>query len=112
VFLVCFSLVDPISLSNVKAHWLPELKKYIQNPRIILVGTKMDLRRDPALMARLAQEGRKPIEEMEGRSAAKEMKLSGFVETYAMQQIGINEVFDLAVTTGLKRNKKKQCLLL
>jgi small GTP-binding protein len=44
VFLVCFSLVDPISLSNVKAHWLPELKKYIQNPRIILVGTRTDLR--------------------------------------------------------------------
>jgi hypothetical protein len=63
-------------------------------------------------VARLAQEGHKPVEEMEGKSAAKEMKLSGFVGTSPMQQIGINEVFDLAVTRGLKRNKTKQCLLL
>jgi small GTP-binding protein len=112
VFLVCFSLVDPISLSNVQSHWVPELKKYVQKPRMILVGTKMDLRTNPETLAQLSQEGLKPIEETEGSAVAKQMKSAGFVECSAMRQVGISEVFDLAVATRLKRNKKGQCLLL
>ena len=46
VFLVCFSLINKTSLSNVETQWVPELRsngKWKRAP-IILVGTKKDLR--------------------------------------------------------------------
>jgi Ras-related C3 botulinum toxin substrate 1 len=73
---------------------------------MILVGTKMDLRTDQTTLKGLSQEGFKPIEQMEGKAVAKEMKLVSFVKCSAMRQIGITEVFDLAVTTELKRAEK------
>ena len=46
VFLLCFSLVNKTSLSNVEAQWLPELRldSRWKHAPIILVGTKKDLR--------------------------------------------------------------------
>jgi small GTP-binding protein len=40
IFLICFSVVDPTSLANIIAKWLPELRKYVKEPRILLGGTK------------------------------------------------------------------------
>jgi hypothetical protein len=66
----------------------------------------MDLRTDQTTLKGLSQEGFKPIEQMEEKAVAKEMKLVSFVECSGMQQIGITEMFDLAVTTGLKQTQK------
>ncbi|KAH3745726.1 small GTP binding protein RAC1 [Pelomyxa schiedti] len=44
VCLICFSLDSPLSLSNVLAKWHPEVCYHCPNAKIILVGTKMDLR--------------------------------------------------------------------
>jgi Ras-related C3 botulinum toxin substrate 1 len=44
VFLICFSLVSPTSLENVKNMWLPELKTHCPSTPYILVGMKSDLR--------------------------------------------------------------------
>jgi small GTP-binding protein len=46
VFLMCFSLVEPTSLQNLTLKWLPELKRYVQDLKIMLIGTKADLRTD------------------------------------------------------------------
>jgi small GTP-binding protein len=55
LFLLCFSLVEPSSLANIQSMWLPELKKCVKDPRIILVGTKKDLRNHDATLLRLSQ---------------------------------------------------------
>lgn len=44
VIILCFSVVRPDSMENVKTKWIPELKKYLPNTPIILVGTQCDLR--------------------------------------------------------------------
>ncbi len=43
-FVVCFSVVDSVSFSNVKATWLKEVKASVPTAKVLLVGTKADLR--------------------------------------------------------------------
>ena len=114
VFLVCFSVVDPTSLANVQSKWLVELKQYIKEPVVILVGTKTDLREDEAKLQELAQQGQKPVTAQEAKQKAAEIKAVGYLECSAMKQEGVKAIFDLALTTALKPKKKKSgnCLLL
>jgi small GTP-binding protein len=60
--LVCYSIADRNSFSNVQGKWLLELKNHIKEPRIILVGTKTDLCSDNATLLQLSQEGKRPIQ--------------------------------------------------
>ena len=61
VFLICFSLVNPASLENVKAKWYPELRHHCPNVPIILVGTKLDLREDTETKEKLREKRLAPI---------------------------------------------------
>jgi small GTP-binding protein len=113
VFLVCFSVCEPTSLANVQTKWLVELKNYVKDPVIILVGTKKDLRSDDATLQRLSAEGQKPVTPEQGKAKATEIKAVGYLECSAMQQDGVKAVFDLALNTAMKPKKAKSpCLLL
>ena len=46
VFLVCFSVANPESFTNVLDSWVPELRHYIPDTPVILVGTQVDIRQD------------------------------------------------------------------
>jgi hypothetical protein len=54
-FLVCLSIVKPKNLDNVKAKWVPEIRKFCPNVPIVLVGTKVDLKNDPTVISRVAR---------------------------------------------------------
>ena len=43
-FIVCFSVVDEVSFSNVKHTWVEEVRQHQPSAKILLVGTKSDLR--------------------------------------------------------------------
>ena len=43
-FVVCFSVVDSVSFANVKSTWLKEVKANVPTAKVLLVGTKADLR--------------------------------------------------------------------
>ena len=55
VILLCFSVVRPTSLSNVREKWLPELKKHMGKVPIVLVGTQTDLRTNIDVLVDLAR---------------------------------------------------------
>ena len=57
VFLVCFSVTDPASLRNVEFKWIPEVTHHCPDVPIMLVGTKADLREDPAVLELLREKG-------------------------------------------------------
>ena len=40
IFLLCFSILDPISFLNLKTNWLEELKPYSNNSKFNFVRTK------------------------------------------------------------------------
>ncbi|KAB1216527.1 Rac-like GTP-binding protein RAC2 [Morella rubra] len=46
VFLLAFSLISKASYENISKKWIPELRHYAPTVPIVLVGTKLDLRRD------------------------------------------------------------------
>jgi small GTP-binding protein len=119
VFLICFSLVAPISFENVRAKWYPEVSHYCPNTPLILVGTKLDLR-DNTLNADV-QPGRDArgkssvVSTQMGLQLAKDIKAFKYLECSALNQKGLKNVFDEAIRAVLcpePIKKKKKCSIL
>ncbi|XP_042889693.1 rho-related GTP-binding protein RhoU-like [Penaeus japonicus] len=102
VFLVCFSVVSPTSFHNVREKWLPELRHH--NPRvpIVLVGTQSDLRTDVKVLIELAQYREQPVSEVAARRLAHQIGAVGYVESSALTQRNLKEVFDQAILAALE----------
>lgn len=102
VFLVCFSVVSPTSFHNVREKWLPELRHH--NPRvpIVLVGTQSDLRTDVKVLIELAQYREQPVTEVAARRLAHQIGAVGYVESSALTQRNLKEVFDQAILAALE----------
>ena len=92
VFLLCFSVVDKASYDNIEQVWLPELAQFVQNPTILLVGTKTDLRDDPAITKKGPV-----LTPQQGKAKAQQIGAIGYVECSAIKNKGVKEVFDTAI---------------
>ena len=114
VFLVCFSVVEPVSLENVKNKWLNELRQYVKDPVFLLVGLKKDLRNDEATLQILSQNNQTPVTTEQGQQTATQIKAVGYCECSAKLQDGVKAVFDQALTTALKPQggKRTKCHLI
>ena len=104
LILLCYSVVSKSSFDNVRLRWMPELKVYCRGVPIILVGTKIDLREE--------QDG---ITQKEGHRLAKMTKVHSYMECSALTQEGLDDVFEEALLTALKKPRGKgrgRCVLL
>jgi Ras-related C3 botulinum toxin substrate 1 len=117
VFLICFSIVSPPSFDNVKAkvgfllpgrshpprtlltscQWYPEIDHHAPNVPIILVGTKLDLREDPATLESLRQKRMEPVSYDQALICAKEIRAHKYLECSALTQRNLKSVFDEAI---------------
>ena len=117
VFLLCFSIVSPASLDNIRQKWHPEIQHHAPRVPFVLVGLKVDLRTDPETVERLKQKRLAPITAQEAEAMKNELGASGYYECSALTQAGLKDVFDeacrcvLAHATQAKK-KKKGCLIL
>ena len=100
VFVVCFSLVNPTSLANAKMKWIPELRHYCPDAKIVLVGCKSDLRDDPTVLAQLASGGKQPVDETDAVQLANSNGCS-YARCSALTRRGLKEVFDQALKAVL-----------
>jgi len=96
VFVLCFSLVHPMSFENVKNRWFPELKEYCPESPILLVGTKQDLTTDEETLRTLAKQNMAPIPRDAAEDLIKELHLAGYLECSGLTQAGVKVVFDEA----------------
>lgn len=103
VFLICFSIVSPPSFDNVKAKWYPEIDHHAPNIPIILVGTKLDLREDPATLEALRQKRMEPVSYDQALVCAKEIKAHKYLECSALTQRNLKSVFDEAIRYAVFR---------
>src|ERR1700712_272179 len=116
VFLICFSIVSPPSFDNVRAkvsstkrkssdsefantllQWFPEIDHHAPSVPIILVGTKLDLREDPATLESLRQKRMEPVSYDQALVVAKEIRAHKYLECSALTQRNLKSVFDEAI---------------
>lgn len=116
VFLICFSLVSPNSFANVADKWYPEISHHAPGVPKILVGTKLDLRENPAEMERLRERRQSPVTLQQGEAMKKKINAVCYKECSALTQNGLKDIFDEAIKVVLfpetNKTKKKGCTLL
>jgi len=117
VFLICFSIVSPPSFDNVKAKWYPEISHHSPNVPIILVGTKLDLRKNEKTLRELETKKMVPVDYEKGLALCKEIKAQTYVECSALTQRNLKTVFDEAIRAVLdprpvSTKKKSKCPIL
>lgn len=118
VFLICFSLVNPNSFSNVADKWYPEINHHAPGVPKILVGTKLDLRDNTMEMERLRTRKQSPITVQQGDAMKKRIGGVIYMECSALTQAGLKDIFDEAIKVVLfpetkkKKNGKSKCTVL
>lgn len=108
VFLLCFSVVNPVSYQNITAKWYKEVIHYCPEVPLILVGTKLDLRDDPNTLQKLQALGQQPISTQKGQELASKINAYKYMECSAMTQNGLKDVFDTSVKAVLFGTAKKK----
>ncbi len=121
MFLICFSVVGPDSFQNVLTKWHPEIHHHCPKAKRMLIGTKMDLRNNADILAKLARTGQQPIAQQEAVDMAKQIGALAYRECSALTREGLKQIFDEAIAATLGNGKgkggggggkKKVCLLL
>jgi small GTP-binding protein len=79
-FLMCFSISSPPSYDNCRLKWKPEVNHYNPNARIILIGTKKDLRDDSATNKKLDEELHvRPVSRIDGEKLMVEIGCASYL---------------------------------
>lgn len=107
IFLICFNVISPTSYQNVKNKWWPEVMHHSPDSKLMVVGTKIDLREDKETLARLKERDLAPITWQQGEQIAKEIKAVRYMECSALTQKGLKVVFDEAIQIVLFKDKAK-----
>lgn len=106
-FLVCFSIDNQTTLSNVVQKWIPEVRHYMPHSPCILVGTKGDLRNidNPNLIL---------ITTKEINKAVRQVKAHSYYECSAKNGTGVDEIIEAAIRASSKNKKSptRHCTLL
>jgi len=111
VFLICFSIGCLTSFANVKTKYYPEIRSYCPDVPVLLVGTTLESREDKTTIDSLAEKNLAPVTRQQGLQLQKEIRAVKYLECSALEQVGLNAVFDEAVRAVLypaAKPKKKQ----
>ncbi|EGG14962.1 Rho GTPase [Cavenderia fasciculata] len=113
VFLICFSITNPVSYENVYTKWYPEVMHFCPDVPQILVGTKLDTREDRGIVEKLEAQHQKPVSIEQGQDLARKIKAVKYMECSAKTSLNLKQVFDEAIKSVLmmKRKKRRGCLL-
>ncbi|EAX83680.1 multidrug resistance protein, putative [Trichomonas vaginalis G3] len=112
VFLLCFSVTTPTTFDNLTTVWIPEIKRYVKNPEILLIGTKADLRNDEQTLKNLEADGKAPITLEQAQQKAKEIGAIAYCECSALKNEGVREAFDKAINHIIEKDNGGCCHLI
>ena len=104
--LLCFSLVQPVSLENIKYQWIKELNEFCPGVPIILVGLQLEIREQFDEKAQeLHSKGYEPVSTVEGKEMAREIKACCYIECSLNDKTTVKSIMDAAVKYGLEHQK-------
>ena len=99
VFLLAFSVTSRASFNNIRDKWMVELKAQpnvdLSKAKVIVVGTKIDLRSDPAVDKSTL------VSAEEGAFLAEQIGAHKYLECSARTALGLKAVFDEAIRAHL-----------
>ncbi|CAN9502217.1 unnamed protein product [Ophioblennius macclurei] len=102
VFILCFSLVNPVSFDNISSKWIPQIRACNSTSPIILVGTQSDLHHNVSILIHLHQLGAAPVCHSRAKKLAHRIRAHDYVECSALTQHRLKDVFDRAVCAAIK----------
>ncbi|XP_020485702.1 rho-related GTP-binding protein RhoV-like [Labrus bergylta] len=106
VFILCFSLVNPVSFDNITSKWIPQIRTGNQTSPIILVGTQSDLCHNVEILIHLDQIlNTKPVNIRRARRLAHRIRAQDYVECSALTQNNLKDVFDSAIAAAIKHKQ-------
>jgi Ras-related C3 botulinum toxin substrate 1 len=113
-FILAFSLVDRASFDNVASAWIRELRAKAPDAPIVLVGTKMDLRRDDGAResakrpsAPAATKNASWVSAEMGEKMREKIGAAAYVECSALTQDNLKKVFETAIDVNMRAGKKR-----
>ena len=116
IFILCFAVNNHRSITNINSKWVPEVIHHCPAGKLLLVGTKIDLRNNPDQQMQLRQNGEDFVSKQEGEEMAQKINAIGYIECSALTQEGLPEVFnkviESTVNVGKTSTKKGGCTLL
>ncbi|KAH8032366.1 hypothetical protein HPB51_024343 [Rhipicephalus microplus] len=102
VVLVCFSVRDIFSGSEVPTRWATEVRHFNPNVPVLLVATQMDLREDPVTVHELAQIKCRPTSVAEGLQLAQKIQAAHYIECSSLDLASVRKVFESVLHTCLR----------
>mmetsp|Transcript_63061 Transcript_63061/g.131077 ORF Transcript_63061/g.131077 Transcript_63061/m.131077 type:complete len:200 (+) Transcript_63061:149-748(+) len=103
VFLICFSITQPGSFAHIDTKWKPELAHHAPDVPFLIVGTKADLRNDEKTLAAMEEKNKTIKSYDEYSEEALALGAERYLECSALKQEGLQEVFDEAIRSALKK---------
>eukprot|EP01089_Gocevia_fonbrunei_P007679 TRINITY_DN18917_c0_g1_i1.p1 TRINITY_DN18917_c0_g1~~TRINITY_DN18917_c0_g1_i1.p1 ORF type:complete len:176 (+),score=27.43 TRINITY_DN18917_c0_g1_i1:72-530(+) len=119
IFLLCFSIADPVSFENIREKWVPEINHYAPHVPLVLVGTKKELRDDETTIKVLSAKGLTPVPPTKGENLAGLINAQRYVEVSAkVDPPGLKNLFITAIdvyenfqTESTPVKPKRRCIL-
>ncbi|XP_054865579.1 rho-related GTP-binding protein RhoH [Amphiprion ocellaris] len=100
VVLICYSVANPSSLASVQHKWIAEVRENLPKVPVLVVATQTDLREVGVHRASC-------ISPMDGKRVAHEIHAKGYLECSSLSNRGVQQVFEYAVRTVVKQEKKR-----
>jgi len=115
VVLIVFAIDYPPSMANVQDKWYPEVAHFCENTPLVLVGTKIDLRKDDHTRRMLSAQGQSPISPEQGSTLARDIG-ANYIECSSKTGQGVHEVFALALRESMRGKwgklvKTRKCMV-
>lgn len=101
VLLLCFDVTNPNSFDNVSNRWYPEVTHFCKGVPIIVVGCKIDLRKDKVLVNKLRKKRLEPVTYHRGHDMARSVGAVAYLECSARLHDNVEAVFQEAAEVAL-----------
>nr|XP_023664362.1 rho-related GTP-binding protein RhoF-like [Paramormyrops kingsleyae] len=111
VVLICYDVTNPTSFDNVLSKWYPEVNHFCKGVPFILIGCKIDLRKDKEKTRKLKALDQAPITYLQGQEVREQINAELYFECSAKYRENVEDIFLEATKLALaaKRKAKQRC---